>query len=123
MISALGEGIAQSLLPCSWAILLPAIAIGLASHRFRVPGAFTAAVVAGAWVAASGWVWVEVWLAGLLLLVGAALWWRGGAGPIPAFLIGLGAAFSWRPCVGPELGQALTEALTSPIGALPGLTA
>lgn len=121
MIPAFWEGITQSLLPCSWTILLPAIALGLATRRLAVFGSFAAAVVLAAWAAVAGWMVVAVWVAGAVLLGGAILWWRLGPKPIVAGVVGVGSAWAWRPCVGPELGDALTTAQTDPIAAFPGL--
>ena len=37
--------------------------------------------------------------------------------------VGVGAAWAWRPCVGAELGEALTTAQQDPLAALGGLSA
>ena len=121
MISALGEGIAQSLLPCSWILLLPAATLGLATQRVAVLGTFTGAVVLTAWIAVAGWVVPPVWLAGAALLVAGILWWRLGPTYIAAAAVGVGVAWAWQPCVGPELGEALTTAQYNPLAALGGL--
>ena len=121
MIGALAEGITQSLLPCSWILLLPAVALGLATRRGAVFGAFAGAVVLTAWVSVAGWFVPPLWLAGAALLVGGLLWWRLGATYLPAAMVGVGAAWAWRPCVGPELGEALTIAQHDPFAALGGL--
>ena len=44
-----------------------------------------------------------------------------GATYVPAVIIGAGAAWAWRPCVGPELGEALTTAQYDPVAAFGGL--
>lgn len=121
MIAALGEGIAQSLLPCSWTILLPAIGLGLATRRVATFAAFAGTVVLVAWVTVAGWFVGPLLLAGITLLAGGLLWWRLGARTVSAVMIGAGAAWAWEPCVGPELGDALTTAVTDPVGALGGL--
>lgn len=114
MISAFFEGITQSLLPCSWTLLLPAIALGMATRRATVITFYIAGVVATVWIAASGALTAPLWLAGLSLLGGAAAWWRTGPNWIASLLVGIGAGWAWRPCVGTELGNALTTALTDP---------
>lgn len=121
MIGAFLEGITQSLLPCSWILLIPAVAVGLATRRVGVLAAFAGAVVVTAWVAVAGWVVPPLWLAGVALLVGGLLWWRFGATYAPVALVGAGAAWAWQPCVGPELGEALTTAQYDPWAAFGGL--
>lgn len=121
MIGAFGEGIAQSLLPCSWILLLPAIVLGLGTRQAAVFGAFAGAVVLAAWIAVAGWFVAPVWLAGAVLLAGGLLWWRFGATYGPTVLVGMGSAWAWQPCVGPELGEALTTAQYDPVAALGGL--
>lgn len=121
MIGALGEGITQALLPCSWVLLLPSVALGLGTRRFGVFGAFAGAVVMAAWIAVAGWFVAPLWLAGTSLLVGGLLWWRFGATYVPAAIVGVGSAWAWRPCVGPELGEALTTARYDPVAAIGGL--
>lgn len=121
MIPALWEGMTQSLLPCSWTILLPAIALGLETRRWKVYGSFLVAVVLAAWAAVAGWLVIAVWVAGAVLLGGAVLWWRLGANPVVAAVVGVGSAWAWRPCVGAELGDALTTAQTDPLASFPGL--
>ena len=121
MIGAFGEGVAQSLLPCSWILLLPAIVLGLATRRTAVLGVFAGVVVLTAWIAVAGWLVPPLWLAGAALLGGGLLWWRAGATFGPAALVGMGSAWAWQPCVGPELGDALTTAQYDPVAALGGL--
>ena len=121
MISALGEGITQSLLPCSWILLVPAVALGWATRRVAILGTFAGAAVLTAWIAVAGWIVPPLWLAGVTLLVGGVLWWRLGPGYGAAAMIGVGSAWAWRPCVGPELGEVLTTAQYDPPAALGGL--
>ena len=123
MIAALGEGITQSLLPCSWTLLLPAIALGLGTRKITVLGVFTGTVILTAWTVAAGWFVAPVWLAGVALLVGGLLWWRRGPIVATAVAVGVGSAWAWRPCVGPQLGEALTTAQHDPVAALGGLGA
>lgn len=121
MIAAFVEGIAQSLLPCSWILLIPAATLGLATRRIAVLATFAGAVVLTAWFAVAGWVVPPLWLAGAALLIGGVLWWRLGSIHGAAAVIGVGAAWAWRPCVGPELGEALTTAQYDPWLAFGGL--
>ena len=121
MIGAFVEGVTQSLLPCSWILLVPAVAVGLATRRVGVLAAFAGGVVLTAWIAVAGWVVPPLWLAGVALLVGGLLWWRYGATYGPVALVGMGAAWAWQPCVGPELGEALTTAQYDPWAAVGGL--
>ncbi len=74
-----------------------------------------------AWAMASGWLVPPLWVAGVFLLGGAFVWWQRGISPIPAATVGVGSAWAWRPCVGPELGEALTTAARDPLAALGGL--
>ena len=121
MIVPLFEGIAQSLLPCSWVVVLPAVALSVSTKRIRVMGVFTIAVMLGSWIAVSGWFAPPVWVAGVALLAGAVIWWRSGSTVVQAGAVGVGAAWAWQPCVGEELGQVLNTAQHDPLSALPGL--
>ena len=121
MISAFVEGVAQSLLPCSWILVVPAVAVGLATRRPGILATFVGTVVATAWIAVAGWIVPPVWLAGVALLIGGLLWWRLGATHGPVAIVGVGAAWAWQPCVGPELGEALTTAQYDPWAAFGGL--
>lgn len=121
MIAALGEGITQSLLPCSWSLLLPAVALGVSSRRARTYGAFTASLIVTAWMVAAGWLHAPLWFAGVFLLTGAVWWWKAGVTAVPTAMVGMGSAWAWRPCVGPELGEALTTLQTDPVGGFVGL--
>lgn len=123
MIGALGEGVAQALLPCSWTLLLPAFAVGLGTRRPAVLGTFAGVVAIAIWAAVAGWLVPPVWVAGVAFLLGGLFWWRMRATVAPVALVGLGAAWSWQPCVGPELGTALTTAQHDPLAALGGLAA
>lgn len=123
MIAALGEGVTQALLPCSWTLVLPAFALGLATGRPIVLGSFVGVSIAAIWVSVAGWLVPPVWMAGVTFLVGGILWWRLGPATAPAVFVALGAAWAWQPCVGPELGEALTSAQHDPLAALGGLAA
>lgn len=123
MIGALLEGIGQSLLPCSWVLLLPAVGIGLALPRFRVMVAMFLASVGFAWLAVSGWWVLPQPISGVLLVAASSMWWFKGLDIWSSALIGAGAASAWQPCVGPELGTVLNQAQTNPVAAIPGLAA
>lgn len=123
MIPAFLEGLAQSGLPCSWVVLVPAILLGVSTRRVGPVAVFAGSVVILTWTAVAGWLSPPVWVAGLALLTGAFTWWRWGPGVPQATTIGAGAAWAWQPCVGEELGKALNLAQQDPLGALPGLAA
>lgn len=123
MIPAFLEGVAQSLLPCSWIIVVPAVLVGLSGARLAILGAFTGSVVVFIWTLVSGLVVPSLWVAGLTLVAGAALWWIRGFGVLAAIAIGAGVSWAWRPCVGTELGQAINTAQQDPLSAFPGLAA
>lgn len=122
MIGAFVEGVTQSLLPCSWILVVPTAAAGLAMRRPGVLTTFVGAVVATAWTSVAGWIVPPLWVAGIALLVGGLLWWRFGATYAPVALVGVGTAWAWQPCVGPELGEALTTAQYDAWAALGGVS-
>lgn len=123
MIPAFLEGLAQSVLPCSWLILLSALLVGTATGRPTRIVTYAGSMVGFIWLAVSGWLSPPVWLAGLFLLAAAFSWWRWGPGPAQTALVGAGVAWAWQPCVGEELGRALNLAQQDPVAALPGLAA
>jgi hypothetical protein len=121
MIAAFVEGVTQSLLPCSWILVVPAVTVGLATRRPFVLATFAGAVVVTAWAAAAGWIVSPLWPAGVAFIAGGVLWWRFGATYGPVALAGMGAARAWQPCVGAELGKALTTAQYDPSAVIAGL--
>jgi cytochrome c biogenesis protein CcdA len=123
MIPALIEGVAQSPLPCSWVVVVPALLLGLSTSRIRVMASLSGAVVLFAWLRVAGWVVLPIWVAGLVMTVSALVWWRYRLGVWSAVLLGAGAAWAWQPCVGVELAKALNTAQVDPWAALPGLAA
>ncbi|MFZ0625937.1 MAG: hypothetical protein WAN34_05545 [Acidimicrobiia bacterium] len=123
MIPALIEGVAQSPLPCSWVVLIPAVLIGLSTSRVWVLVSFASSVALLAWTTVAGWLVLPLWIAGLAIVIGAFGWWRYGLGVGPAIAIGAGAAWAWQPCVGEELAKALNTAQLDPWAALPSLAA
>lgn len=123
MIGALIEGVTQALLPCSWVLLIPAVAIGVTRPKWLERAALLVSVILFAWLAVAGDTVLPAWLSGLLLVAGASIWWSRGSGWISASLIGSGAAAAWEPCVGPRLGVVLNQAQVDPVGAIPGLSA
>lgn len=123
MIGALIEGVQQSILPCSWVILMPAILVGAGTGPFRVLASFAVSAGLFVWIMVAGWIVLPVWVAGLALATGAVLWWSRGLTWSVAALIGAGSAWAWQPCVGEQLGKALNTAQHDPLGALPGLMA
>ena len=121
MIAPFVEGLQQSLLPCSWVVVVPAVLIGVVSRSWRMPAVFGATVVLGTWASISGWLNPPLWLAGAVLVGGAAAMWRFGSNLVSAAAVGAGAAWAWQPCVGEELATVLNTAQRDPIGAFPGL--
>ena len=119
------ESIRSSLLPCSYSILVLALALVVLRKRERIAalGVFTGATVLSAWLWAAG---LSNLLAGrvvstvmvigglaLALLVGHRLAGLGAAG-----LIGVFAGATWLPCVGEELGAVLNLSQEAPFSAL-----
>lgn len=123
MIPALFEGVAQSPLPCSWVVLVPAVLIGLSTPRVWVLASFASSVTLLAWIAVAGWLVPSLWVAGLAIATGALGWWRYGLGVGPGIAIGAGTAWAWQPCVGEELARALNTAQVDPWAALPSFAA
>lgn len=115
------EGIAQSLLPCSWIIVLTAFVVGLGATRLRTILSFSFVVMFAAWAFISGWVNPPLWIAGFAVLGGGLAWWRWGPGTAQTAAVGVGSVWAWQPCVGRELGAVLSAAQTDPIAALPGI--
>lgn len=124
-MSLLAEGIRSSLLPCSYSVLLPALALVVLRKRERIDvlGVFAGATIASAWIRAAG---ISDLPAGrvvtTLLVIGgllsALLVNHRPAGLAAAALIGVFAGATWLPCVGEELGALLTRAPDDPATAL-----
>lgn len=151
MIGAVIEGVTQSVLPCSWTVLVPSVAVGMSSRRWPTPALFWGTLWLSSGMVATGWLRSPpLWLAGALLSAGASLYWlvvpgsirarpapinrrdhqgKGPPGPtraVPALamvLVGAGTAWAWRPCVGPALGEVLNAALGGSWSAVGGLAA
>jgi cytochrome c biogenesis protein CcdA len=123
MIPAFIEGVAQSPLPCSWVVLVPAVLIGVSTPRVWALVSFATSVALTAWVTVAGWLVPPLWIAGLAMVIGAFWWWRYGLWIAPAIAVGAGAAWAWQPCVGEELAKALNTAQIDPWAALPSLAA
>ncbi|MDW3177228.1 MAG: hypothetical protein R8J94_07580 [Acidimicrobiia bacterium] len=133
MIGSFLEGIESLRLPCSWVLLIPGIAV-LVFGRRRTPlvvAAFIAAAILVAWLRFAGW-WfstpqggVQVVL-GVAIVAGAGLAWRKDTGiydAAVATIAGLAAAWTWIPCVGPELGEILNGSRTEPFQHIGGTVA
>ncbi len=133
MIGSLIEGIESLRLPCSWVLLIPGIAVVVFGRR-RTPlvvAVFAATAMFVAWLRFAGW-----WFAaphgatqialGLLIVAGAGLAWHKDAGVydgLVAGIAGLAAAWTWIPCVGPELGEILNGSRTDPFQHIGGTVA
>lgn len=125
-MSLLAEGIRSGVLPCSYSILLPALALVVLRKRERlgVLGVFALFTVISAWTRAAGISDVPAERAVVVLLAlggsGSALWVSSrAAGLVSAALLGVFAGATWFPCVGEELGALLTDARSAPLAALP----
>jgi cytochrome c biogenesis protein CcdA len=123
MIGPFLEGVWQSPLPCSWIILAASLLLGMAARRVMEVAVFACGLIVAVWLVASGWLAPPLWVAGSSMALGGVAMWRWGSGPLQAVAVGVGAAWAWQPCVGPELGGVLDMAQTDPVGALPGLAA
>lgn len=125
MIGTLLEGVTQSVLPCSWTVLVPAFAVGMSTRSWASVAWFGASLWVSSWVVASGFLPAPaLWVSGAVLVAGALLYWvlPVGVATVPGVvLIGMGTAWAWRPCVGPALGEVLNTALRDPVSALVGL--
>lgn len=133
MIGSFLEGIESLRLPCSWVLLIPGIGV-LVFGRRRTPlvvAAFIVAAILVAWLRFAGW-WfstpqggVQVVL-GVAIVAGAGLAWRKDTGiydAAVATIAGLAAAWTWIPCVGPELGEILNGSRTEPFQHIGGTVA
>lgn len=121
MIGAFFEGITQSLLPCSWILLVPAIVVGGSRPRVRVMGAMVVATILIAWLAVAGLLVLPLPVSGLLMVGAAVYWWFRGLDTWSSALVGAAASSAWQPCVGPHLGEVLNRAQVDAWGAAPGL--
>ena len=111
------EGIRSGVLACSYSVLLVGLALVVLRKRDRIPtlGMFAGFTILSAWVRAAG---ISNLLAGrvatVLVFVGglalALMVNRRLAGLAGSALTGTFAGATWRPCVGEELGGALTLA-------------
>lgn len=124
-MNLLAEGIRSSVLPCSYSILLPAVALVVLrrSERIGVLWVYAGFTVVSAWIRAAGLSTVLAERgASLLLVLGglglALLVDHRPAGLGAAALLGLLSGATWFPCVGEELGEVLTDAPDAPAIAL-----
>lgn len=120
-MSLFAEGVRSSLLPCSYSVLLVGLALVVLRRRERmeVLGIFAGFTILSAWIRAVGLTNLPAGrLATSLLVVGgmavALLVGNRRAGLAAAALIGTFAGATWVPCVGEELGAALTLAQDEP---------
>ncbi len=119
------EGIFSSLLPCSYSILIPALALVILRKNERIPtlGIFAAATVVSAWIRAAGisdLLADRVWNTAVLV-AGLVLSWmvsHRAAGTAGSVLIGVFAGSTWFPCVGEQLGEVLGRAPDEPLSGL-----
>lgn len=133
MIGSLIEGIESLRLPCSWVLLIPGIAVVLFGRR-RTPlvvAVFAMTAMLVAWLRFAGW-WfatphgVTQMALGVLIVAGAGLAWQKDTGiydGLVAGIAGIAAAWTWIPCVGPELGEILNGSRTDPFQHIGGTVA
>jgi len=121
-VNLLAEGIRSSLLPCSFSILLPALALVALrrSERAGVLWVYAGFTIVSVWLRAAGLshVLAERGPTLLLALGGLGLAFVMGnrlTGLVSASLWGLFSGATWFPCVGEELGAVLTGAPDAPV--------
>jgi len=133
MLELFAEGVDSLRLPCSYVVLAPLIGLSLFAWRRSgiVVAAFACATAllvwlrfAGWWFAAPGGVLQVVLGVGLIAL--AVLAFRIDLASTDALLgasAGIVAAWSWIPCVGPELGSLINRVGDAPFTNGPGTMA
>lgn len=120
MIPAFVEGLRSSVLPCSLTLIVPIVAVAVASRKRPVVAVAVATIgaIVAMWARAAGLApggrWVGAILA-LLTLAVVVVWWRWpglspGPGLLIAFVPGAIAGWLWQPCVGTVLGGILESA-------------
>lgn len=133
MIPTLLEGVDSLRLPCSWVLLIPGAALVFFGRRRTVliVSVFVSFAIATAWLRFAGW-WFEVPRGAIQVLLGATIiaasaiaWKRDEATSdgILAAIVGVASAWTWIPCVGPNLGDILNGARTDPFGHFGGTAA
>lgn len=133
MINSLIEGVDSLRLPCSWILLIPGTAVILFGRR-RTPlvvAGFAVVAMVIAWLRFAGW-WFATPQGGVQIVLGAAIIasatvaWRNDSGLtdlLASGVAGLAAAWTWIPCVGPELGEILNGSRTAPFDHVGGTIA
>ncbi len=127
------EGIDSLRLPCSWVLVIPGIAITVFGRRrtLLVVASFALAATMVAWLRFAGW-WFSVpqgavqVIIGLTIMVSAAVAWRADAGlydGLVAAIVGVAAAWTWIPCVGPHLGEVINGSRDEPLAHIAGTAA
>lgn len=130
MIDLLIEGIDSLRLPCSWVLLIPGVAITVFGRRRTslVVVSFTAAAALVAWLRFAGW-WfavpsgIQQVALGIAIIVSAAIAWRADTGlsdGLVAAIVGIAAAWTWIPCVGPHLGDVINGSRDEPFEHIAG---
>lgn len=133
MIASLIEGVDSLRLPCSWVLLIPGIAVIVFGRR-RTPlvvATFAGVAMLIAWLRFAGW-WFATPSGAIQIAVGAAIIvaagvaWRRDTGlydAIAAGVAGIAAAWTWIPCVGPELGEIINGSRSAPFQHIGGTAA
>lgn len=124
------EGVRAVALPCTLALLVPGVVVLLVGRLRPGPAlAYAGAASLAVWATALGAVLphgATGRLAGAAVLAaGIALARHDGTGTqvLGGGLVAVVSTVLWVPCVGPELGAALTAAPTAPVGTLLPLVA
>ena len=117
MLALFSEGVATSVFPCSLVLAVPSLAVAVASRRSSglAAIAFLIGLLANSWLRFAGivGVWPSI-VTGTVVLVVAIAVVRRDIGPPGVVVLssawaGAAAASLWRPCVGVEFGQVLTD--------------
>ncbi len=118
------EGVEAAVLPCTLTLLLPGLAIAVASGR-NAPWATVGMILGtslGAWLRFAGW-WFDEPEGGGRVVVAAALVAlgvilvavdRAWSTVLAAFAVGGIASWLWVPCVGPGLGDIINNTSSDP---------
>ena len=126
----MAEAIRSAFLPCSFALLIPALVlIGISRAQERTPtlGVFAAAAALFAWLPFLDLpVLVDTNLGGAMALAAGmfVITTHRGLGPtlLGGMLVGAFAGSTWIPCVGSEFGTILNRGVECPITALAPMT-
>jgi cytochrome c biogenesis protein CcdA len=122
-VGLIAEAATSILLPCSLAIVVPAVLLAVATAgRWPPVGAASIGLALGAWEHVGPWPGLAAAVAGTVGLAAWAALLAARSRPAPAALAaavaGASAATVWIPCVGSHLGDALGTAARDPLAGL-----